>query len=137
MMSAILAQEQTDVSGEIDPKGQGHRRRPGRVGLSQSMKGARYDSDSWRAAAACKDVDSEIFFPVGFTGAALEVAAKAKAICAGCSVREACLAFALKTNQQFGIWGGLDEEERREVRRAWRRERLHAPVGSEDDQGSV
>lgn len=137
MMSAILAQEPTDVTGGGEPKEQSPPRRPARVGLSQSMRGARYDSDSWRAAAACREVDSEIFFPVGFTGQAIEVAAKAKAICASCSVREACLAFALQTNQQFGIWGGLDEEERREVRRSWRRQRLHAPVGPEGDQPSV
>ncbi len=28
------------------------------------------------------------------------------------------------TNQQYGIWGGLDEEERRQVRRLWRRHRV-------------
>ena len=29
--------------------------------------------------------------------------------------------FALVTNQEYGVWGGHDEEERRDLRRRWRR----------------
>jgi WhiB family redox-sensing transcriptional regulator len=38
---------------------------------------------------------------------------RAKAICATCSVREPCLAYALKIREFHGIWGGLNEAERR------------------------
>jgi len=38
--------------------------------------------------------------------------AEAKAICAGCQVRYECLAFALRTHQAHGVWGGLSEQER-------------------------
>jgi hypothetical protein len=38
--------------------------------------------------------------------------AEAKAICAGCQVRRDCLAFALRTHQVHGVWGGLSEQER-------------------------
>ena len=38
--------------------------------------------------------------------------AQAKAICAGCPVRRQCLAFALRTHQVHGVWGGLTEQER-------------------------
>jgi WhiB family transcriptional regulator, redox-sensing transcriptional regulator len=89
--------------------------------------------DGWRAHAACRHEDPELFFPVGVTGAALPQIAAAKAVCTGCPVREACLAFALTTNQDYGVWGGLDEEERREERRRWRREakrRTRHPVAS-------
>jgi WhiB family redox-sensing transcriptional regulator len=92
-----------------------------RVGRIRSKMGARYDQESWRAEAECRHVDPEIFFPIGLTGQALVIAAEAKAVCARCPVRLACLQFALDANQQFGIWGGYDEEERRQLRRRRRR----------------
>jgi WhiB family redox-sensing transcriptional regulator len=46
--------------------------------------------------------------------------AAAKAVCAGCDVRADCLEFAISTNQEYGIWGGTSEEERRVLRRQWR-----------------
>ena len=82
---------------------------------------ATWNNRSWRDAAACRDVDPEMFFPVGTTGAALEQTAAAKAACATCPVQEQCLSFAVTTNQEYGVWGGLDEDERRDVRRSWRR----------------
>jgi len=66
----------------------------------------------WRSAAACQSADPELFFPVSNAGQALEQAAKANAICTGCSVRRECLAFALRTRQSHGIWGGMTGEER-------------------------
>ena len=41
---------------------------------------------------------------------------KAKAICGACAVRAECLEYALKTDQEHGIWGGLTEAERRTLR---------------------
>lgn len=35
-----------------------------------------------------------------------------KAVCGRCPVREACLAYALDAGEAFGIWGGLDPDER-------------------------
>ena len=43
---------------------------------------------------------------------------KAKAICAKCPVRPECLAFALRTDQVHGVWGGMSEQERRPLRSA-------------------
>jgi WhiB family transcriptional regulator, redox-sensing transcriptional regulator len=37
----------------------------------------------------------------------------AKAICAGCSVADDCLTYALSIREPHGIWGGLNESERR------------------------
>ena len=51
-----------------------------------------FDDHAWRRAAACR----------------------------GCPVRLACLQFALVSNQECGVWGGYDEEERRVLRRQWR-----------------
>src|SRR5690349_8808076 len=44
-------------------------------------------------------------------------AAEAKAVCAGCEERVACLKWALDNDERFGIWGALDETERRKLRR--------------------
>ncbi|HTJ74847.1 MAG TPA: WhiB family transcriptional regulator [Acidimicrobiales bacterium] len=71
-----------------------------------------YDPNEWRQDAACRDMDTAIFFPE-----TEEAAAAAKAVCATCPVREACLQFALVTRQDDGVWGGLDENERRRLRR--------------------
>ena len=77
------------------------------------------ENDAWRASAACRDTDPDLFFPVGTTGPAIEQIESAKAVCQECEVREPCLEFALTTNQDSGIWGGTSEEERRKLRRQW------------------
>ncbi|MGH8904763.1 MAG: WhiB family transcriptional regulator [Egibacteraceae bacterium] len=78
---------------------------------------------SWRDKAACRDMDTEWFFPHGTTGPALEQADRAKAVCASCPVAEACLEWALQTNQDAGIWGAKTEDERRTLRRRQQRRR--------------
>ena len=67
----------------------------------------------WRDDAICRDTDPELFFPVGTTGHALYQIDRAKEVCTECTVSKQCLDFALDTNQDSGIWGGLTEEERR------------------------
>jgi WhiB family transcriptional regulator, redox-sensing transcriptional regulator len=73
----------------------------------------------WRRLSACRSVDPELFFPVSSAGRSLEQVAEAKEVCARCLVRRQCLAFAMRTGQLHGIWGGLTEEER--TRKARRR----------------
>ena len=70
----------------------------------------------WRARAACRGSDPELFFPTAESGPvrAGQVAA-AKAVCARCPVRAACLAEAL-ARIPYGIAGGLTEYERRRLR---------------------
>ena len=80
----------------------------------------------WRSRAACTDEDPELFFPIGTTGPAVEQADAAKRICVVCDVREECLEFALSTNQDAGVWGGLTEDERRTLKRARQRRRRMA-----------
>ena len=76
-----------------------------------------WDDAGWRYRAACRDSDPNLFFPVGSTGTALEEIQAAKALCRTCPVQAECLAFALETNQEAGVWGGASEEERRQLRR--------------------
>ena len=67
----------------------------------------------WTVDAACADADPALFF-----GEHGRPATEAKAMCAGCLVRSACLDFALQSHERFGIWGGLTDKERRvEARR--------------------
>ena len=71
---------------------------------------------SWRTRAACKGVDPDIFYP-----ASDEEADEAKAICASCPVREACLEYALANRERDGVWGGATERERRRIVRQRRK----------------
>jgi WhiB family redox-sensing transcriptional regulator len=75
----------------------------------------------WRAVAACREADPDLFFPVGTTGAALRQIEAAKTVCRSCPSLDACLEFALSTGQDAGVWGATSEEERRAIRRARRR----------------
>lgn len=77
----------------------------------------------WWIKAACLGEDTEMFFPIGSTGRALEQTEQAKAICAVCEVRTECLEWAIVNNQQDGVWGGLPEDERRTLRRGLQRRR--------------
>jgi WhiB family transcriptional regulator, redox-sensing transcriptional regulator len=77
----------------------------------------------WRAAGACMRADPDLFFPISATGRALEQTAKAKAICAGCRVRQECLDFAHQHDVAHGIWGGTTPEDRQQAR--WQPRRPH------------
>ena len=67
----------------------------------------------WSDRAACLSAEPEQFFPVGGAAAARWETATAKQVCRGCAVIAECRDYALATRQPFGVWGGLDEEERR------------------------
>lgn len=72
---------------------------------------------AWRVEAACKYLPTELFFPIGHGPRAQAQTNVAKAVCDACSVRAQCLDYALAANAQYGVFGGMSEEERREVRR--------------------
>jgi WhiB family redox-sensing transcriptional regulator len=42
---------------------------------------------------------------------------EAKAVCRRCPVVDTCLAWALESGQDAGVWGGLSEDERRALKR--------------------
>jgi WhiB family redox-sensing transcriptional regulator len=73
----------------------------------------------WHADAACRDADTDVFFPVAEADAG-----PARAICAGCPVADACLEWALEARPSDGVFGGLTPMERhRLVRRRQKAER--------------
>jgi WhiB family redox-sensing transcriptional regulator len=92
------------------------RRRPVALTWSRNIE---WDVDDWRDNASCRDTDPDLFFPIGTTGPAIEQIESAKRVCYACEAQEACLEFALATNQESGIWGGTSEEERRKLRKSW------------------
>ncbi|MDJ0343537.1 WhiB family transcriptional regulator [Streptomyces sp. H10-C2] len=81
---------------------------------------------NWRHRAACRAEDPELFFPVGSSGPALLQIQQAKAVCHRCPVTESCLRWALEVGQDAGVWGGLDEDERRAAKRRAARGRAAA-----------
>lgn len=68
-------------------------------------------SPEWTRRALCAEVDPNIFFPeIG------ENVSVVKKICKACDVREECLKYSLDNDERFGIWGGLSEKNRRQLR---------------------
>jgi len=77
----------------------------------------------WRDTALCRrspDRDAN-FFPLGTTAPARDTVENTKTYCGFCPVRLACAQWALTENMEFGVWGGLDEDERRSIRRHHRK----------------
>ena len=72
----------------------------------------------WQDRAACKGPQAAIFFPPSHVERKDEREAReqrAKAICGECPVRQPCLDYALDIREQHGIWGGLNEVERKQL----------------------
>lgn len=70
----------------------------------------------WQWRGACRGEDSALFFPPPQLEEKEDRRARedrAKAICGGCSVRVECLEYAIRIREPHGIWGGLNELERR------------------------
>jgi WhiB family redox-sensing transcriptional regulator len=74
-------------------------------------------ADDPRYRGLCRDEDPELFFPVGTGHVARAQAEDAKAVCRSCPLLAKCLSWALTTGEDHGVWGGLTEQERRELRR--------------------
>ncbi|MET8168690.1 WhiB family transcriptional regulator [Streptomyces sp. NPDC102259] len=79
--------------------------------------------DDWREHAECRHEDPDLFFPIGTSGPALLQTEQAKTVCRRCPVQEACLGWAMETDQSLGVWGGTSENERRALKRRIRARR--------------
>ena len=70
----------------------------------------------WQLKAACRGPQASVFFPPSHFERKDEKElreSRAKAICATCGVRKPCLEYALRIREPHGIWGGLNEVERK------------------------
>ena len=82
---------------------------------------------SWWERAVCRGQDASFFFAPSYFEKRADKQAReavAKALCVRCPVREPCLEFALTTRDPHGVWGGLNEMERRALLRVRDREAL-------------
>lgn len=70
------------------------------------------EAPDWRDRSLCAETDPDAFFPD--KGGSVR---EAKRVCLGCEVRSECLEYALANEEDFGVWGGLSERERRRLRR--------------------
>jgi WhiB family transcriptional regulator, redox-sensing transcriptional regulator len=85
-------------------------------------------ASGWPSLGACRDSDPELFFPAARSVTAFVQLTLAKNVCARCPVSGECLRFALATGQEYGVWGGTSEEERRQMRRLIRAGSQAPPV---------
>ena len=67
---------------------------------------------AWTERALCAQVGTDIFYPEAGSSAA-----EAKSVCAKCPVRNACLNYAVRTGERYGVWGGTTEQQRRRLQR--------------------
>lgn len=75
-------------------------------------------ADSWQLKAACRGPHAEVFFPPAHAerkDEKIQREYRAKAICRTCAVCDECLAYAIRIHEPHGIWGGLNEMERKQV----------------------
>lgn len=69
------------------------------------------DDQSWVAKALCASYEPDALFVQGATQRQVRLR------CLQCEVRLECLADALESEANFGVWGGLTERERRAMLR--------------------
>lgn len=77
--------------------------------------------DSWQHRGACRGPHATVFFPPPHFERKHERAERerrAKEICQECAVIDDCLQYALAIREPHGIWGGLNEIERRDLAEA-------------------
>jgi WhiB family redox-sensing transcriptional regulator len=76
------------------------------------------NDELWQVKAACRGPQAAVFFPPSYferKDEKLERETRAKAICAQCAVKDPCLDFAVSIREPHGIWGGLNELERKNL----------------------
>lgn len=88
--------------------------------------------ESWREHAACRNIGREavIFFPEDTGRYAIHAMSEAIRMCNTCPVQMECLAYAIATREEHGIWGGKLPEERRIIRRRLDGTTRHGNIGA-------
>jgi WhiB family redox-sensing transcriptional regulator len=74
--------------------------------------------ESWQVRASCRGPQASVFFPppqFERKEEKLDRESRAKAICQSCPVKRECLDYAVAIREVHGIWGGLNENERKHL----------------------
>jgi WhiB family redox-sensing transcriptional regulator len=82
----------------------------------------------WLDKAVCVQVGGDLFFPEKG-----EYTDQAKAMCRSCEARVSCLAWALKSGERAGIFGGFTERPRLAITRQHRAGKSLEDIIAEDD----
>ncbi|MGP6173124.1 WhiB family transcriptional regulator [Corynebacterium sp. A21] len=69
------------------------------------------EREVWISQARCRQGDPDALFVQGAQQR------KATTVCRHCTVRNHCLATSLDNHEEFGVWGGLTERQRRALLR--------------------
>jgi WhiB family redox-sensing transcriptional regulator len=80
-----------------------------------------YDELSWRAGAECQSDNATHFYAPSHFERKPEKDQRegaARALCRRCKVKDQCLAYSLQVAENHGIWGGLNELERKRLLRS-------------------
>lgn len=70
----------------------------------------------FRDVGLCAEIDPELFYPERGCSVREPIS-----VCLACPVRAECLAWALETDERWGVWGGTSEQQRAKMRRERRR----------------
>lgn len=89
------------------------------------------EDDDWRLSAACRGLDTSLWFPSEAGDSASN--RLAKRICKTCPVQPQCLQFALDNNEPWGVWGGMSARQRLDFQRRRLRPRSMDSHGTESD----
>jgi WhiB family redox-sensing transcriptional regulator len=82
------------------------------VAMLTALGGSRWAQQDWFEGAACKGLTDLFFPPPGEREAArLQREPKARSVCESCPAMDPCREYA-RRQQEFGFWGGENEEER-------------------------
>ena len=88
----------------------------GRLPTVHPVKGV---SVTWQQTGACRSGMATDFYPPMHAERKHERLARerrAKSVCAACPVQLQCLEHAIAVDERYGIWGGLNQDERRLLR---------------------
>lgn len=84
--------------------------------------------EDWKAHAACKGMDTSLFFPAQGDSHTLR---NAIAVCERCPVAAQCLEYCVESGIRHGVWGGRSERWRKvELDRRSSKVRIHATHGT-------
>lgn len=105
------------------------RRRAGRLRSQPQVRGQELAALEWQRLGACHQADQSVFFAPDTPGEPRADRRRrvvaAKAVCALCPVRDLCRNYALENQEEYGVWGGLSETERKDLIAARRRGSEH------------
>jgi WhiB family redox-sensing transcriptional regulator len=68
---------------------------------------------NWRNQGSCGQADPSVFFPATYSAANVKAA---RSWCADCPVAAQCADFAIRSGEQFGVFGGLTPAQREAAR---------------------